>query len=209
MNTVIAVSGPPGSGKSTLVVALADALGNAASIHMDNYEQMTRKPIEEVMRWMDEGAPFEDVPMPGLEEHLARLKAGDSVVDPATGMTLRPARYIVFETQFGRAHRGTGRHIDLLVWLDTPADVALARVLKGHTTAAGREAGAADCAGRMAWLDGYLENYLKLVARLVSLQRDKVRPAAEIVVDGMRDPAVLASHLIREIPRYSSRPFHP
>ncbi len=201
MNTVIAVSGPPGSGKTTLALALAGALGDATSIHMDNYEQMTRKPIDEVARWMDAGAPFEGVPIPGLEEHLARLRAGHAVVDPATGMTVRPARYIVFETQFGRAHPGTGRHIDLLVWLDTPADVALARTLRAHTSAACRDAGDADCAGRMAWLDGYLESYLKLVARLVTLQRDRVRPGADIVVDGTREPAILASELLRHVPR--------
>ena len=199
MNTVIAVSGPPGSGKTTLALALAGALGDAASIHMDNYEQMTRKPLDEVARWMEEGASFEGVPMPGLDEHLARLKAGHSVIDPATGVTVRPTRYIVFETQFGRAHPGTGRHIDLLVWLDTPADVALARTLRAHTSAACREAGEAGCAGRMAWLDGYLESYLKLVARLVTLQRDRVRPGADIVVDGTRDPGILASELLRHI----------
>jgi len=37
MNMVIAVSGPPGSGKTTLALALASALGDASSIHMDNY----------------------------------------------------------------------------------------------------------------------------------------------------------------------------
>lgn len=199
MNTVIAVSGPPGSGKTTLSLALAGALGDAASIHMDHYEQMTRKPLDEVERWMEEGAPFDGVPMPGLDEHLARLKAGHPVIDPATRVTVRPARYIVFETQFGRAHPGTGRHIDVLVWLDTPADVALARTLKAHTSAARREADEAGCAGRMAWLDGYLESYLRLVARLVTLQRDRVRPGADIVVDGARGPAVLASELLRHI----------
>lgn len=204
MNTVIAVSGAPGSGKTTLALALASALGDASSIHMDNYEQMTRKPIDEVARWMDAGAPFEGVPMPGLEEHLARLKAGHPVVDPATGATVRPAAYIVFETQFGRAHPGTGRHIDVLVWLDTPADVALARTLRAHTSAACREASGAACAGRMAWLDGYLEGYLRVVARLVTLQRDRVRPGADIVVDGSRDSAVLAGELLSQISRYRS-----
>lgn len=201
MPSVIAISGPPGSGKTTLALALADALADAAFIHMDNYEQMTRKPLDEVARWMEQGAPFEGVPMPGLDEHLALLKAGHPVIDPATRVTLRPARYIVFETQFGRAHPGTGRHIDLLVWLDTPADVALARTLRTHTSAACRAAGDADCAGRMIWLDGYLDGYLRLVARLVILQRDRVRPGADIVFDGTRDPAVLASELLRHMRR--------
>jgi len=162
---------------------------------------MTRKPIDEVARWMDAGAPFEGVPMPGLEEHLAQLKAGHPVVDPATGMTVHPARYIVFETQFGRAHPGTGRCIDVLVWLDTPADVALARTLRAHTSAACHSADEAACTDRMAWLDGYLESYLRLVARLVTLQRDRVRPGADIVVDGTRDPAVLAGELLCHMPR--------
>lgn len=207
MNIVIAVAGPPGSGKTTLALALVGALGDATSIHMDNYEQMTRKPVDEVVRWMDAGAAFDHVPMPGLEEHLARLKAGHAVIDPATGAAVRAARHIVFETQFGRAHPATGRHIDLLVWLDTPADVALARVLKAHTSAACREADALACAGRMAWLDAYLDNYLKLVARLVTLQRERVRPGADIVVDGAVDPGVLASRLLCRLAHYRS--LHP
>lgn len=205
MNTVIAVSGAPGSGKTTLALALASALGNASSIHMDNYEQMTRKPIEEVARWMDAGAPFEGVPMPGLEEHLAQLKAGHPVVDPATGATVRPAAYIVFETQFGRAHPGTGRLIDILAWLDTAADVALARTLRAHTFAACHAADGTACAERMAWLDGYLESYLRLVARLVTLQRDRVRPGADIVLDGSREPALLAGELLRHLSLSGSR----
>jgi len=41
-----------------------------------------------------------------------------------------PRKYVLFETQFGRAHRETERHLDLLLWVDTPLDVALARSIR-------------------------------------------------------------------------------
>jgi uridine kinase len=195
MSTVIAIAGAPGSGKTTLALELAGALPDAAALHMDNYEQMTRRPLDEVAAWLEAGAPFDAVPMQGLDHHLAELKRGIAVTDPASGISVRPARHIVFETQFGRAHRATGRHIDLLVWLDTPPDVALARSLRLQTSP-----DAEDCHGRMAWIDGYLAGYVQLVSRLVALQRERVRPAADVVLDGLREPRMLVRELLDRLP---------
>jgi len=172
---VVAVAGPTGSGKTSLVQALAAALGDACVLHMDDYERMTREPIGDVQRWAERGADFDELQVPLLGEHLARLKAGE----PVRGIV--PRKYIVFETQFGRAHAATGALIDSLIWIDVPLDVALARKLKAFAAEALRDERPRD---RLAWLDAYLGNYLALVRRLLLLQAERVRPQADLVLDG-------------------------
>jgi len=181
---VVAVAGPSGGGKTSVVRALVAQLGDAAAIHMDSYERMTREPIANVMEWADRGADFDELPVPLLADHLDRLKRGESVVEPAGHGTIAARKYIVFETQFGRAHRATGRHIDLLIWIDTPLEIALARRLKVFCAEALRDERADAGRERLEWLDDYLASYLALVRRLMLLQVARVRPQAEIIVDG-------------------------
>jgi len=184
MNHVVAVAGPPGGGKTSLVQGLVARLGDACAIHMDSYERMTREPIDSVARWAERRADFDELAIPLLDEHLRRLKSGEPVVEPAGGTTIEPRKYIVLETQFGRAHRATGELIDLLIWIDTPLDIALARRLKALCAEAlseGRENAARE---RLDWMEGFLAAYLALVRRLLLIQSARVRPQAEIVVDG-------------------------
>lgn len=184
MRYVVAVAGPSGGGKTSVVRALVAQLGDATAIHMDSYERMTREPIDEVLAWVDRGADFDELPVPLLDEHLGRLKRGEPVVEPSGGAVIAPRKYIVFETQFGRAHSATGALIDLLIWIDTPLEIALARKLKNLTAEAVREAQLARVRERMVWLDGYLAHYLALVGRLMVMQQARVRPQADLVLDG-------------------------
>lgn len=183
MPLVIAVAGPPGAGKSTLAAALALELGEASLLAMDRYQQMTEAPIEEVARWAERGADYDELPVPWLAEHLAALRRGETIVDPASGAPIAPGRYIVFETHFGRAHRATGPLIDLLLWLDTPPDVALARNLRAFIGPMLQPAARAEAlADGLGWIDDYLANYLCVVQRLVRLQAERVRPGADLFV---------------------------
>ncbi len=172
---VVAIAGPTGSGKTALAQSLVAQLGDACALHMDDYERMTREPIGDVQRWAERGADFDELQVPLLGEHLARLKAGE----PVGGIV--PRKYIVFETQFGRAHAATGALIDSLIWIDVPLEVALARKLKAFAAEALRDERPRD---RLAWLDAYLGNYLALVRRLLVLQAERVRPQADLVLDG-------------------------
>lgn len=179
MSFVVAVSGPTGGGKTALVQGLVAQLGDACAIHMDHYERMTREPVEAVARWAERGADFDELPVPGLAEHLRRTKEEAA------------SRYIVFETQFGRAHRETAPLIDLLLWIDVPLEVALARKVKGLCAEALRDGREQAARERLAWLEGYLGGYLGLVRRLLLVQAERVRPLADLVLDGGADPEAI------------------
>ena len=112
------------------------------------------------------------------------------MADPLTGNTLTPGRYLVLETQFGRRHAATGRHIDFLVWIDTPLDLALARKLR--QLAAGIDE---RDAAFVPWLRGYLESYLDLVSESLQVQRDSVRAQADLIVDGTQRPAAVLAQV--------------
>lgn len=184
MHRVVGVAGAPGSGKSTLVAGLARSLPGAAALHMDDYENMTRLPIEAVASWYRDGADIDTFAFPGLEAELRRLKDAGGIV--------------LFETQFGRAHRATGRHIDLLVWVDTPLDVALARSVRAILA---REVREADAAARLRWLQGYVENYLGTVRELLEMQKARVAADADLVIDGRTPAAEMVGAAGREILR--------
>lgn len=195
MATVIGIAGAPGAGKSTAVQALARRLGDVAVLPMDHYQRMTALPIEDVVRWMTRGADHDELPVPLLAEHLALLRQGQPVVDPSTRRKIEPARFILFETHFGRMHKATGNCIDLLVWIDTPPDLALARNLRGFLAPLRKPVPAAQLAAEIGWIDTYLANYQAVVSDLVRLQADRVRPGADIVVDGRATPEAIAERI--------------
>jgi len=184
MIPVIAVSGYPGSGKTSLVRGLAGALPGAAAIFMDSYERMTQRPIEDVAHWLQGGADIDAFDFPGLGDDLTALRQGVAIDDRQGNGRVAAQKYVVFETQFGRAHAETGRHIDLQVWIDLPFDIALARNLKAFVAGFARESDPERLAGQMRWLDGYLGNYLGTVRSLLEMQLERVGRKADVILDG-------------------------
>jgi len=127
---VIAVAAPPGGGKTALVRALAARLGDATAIHFDAYEMATERPVAEIVQDLRAGVAFDDFANPQLAIDLAALKNGEAITPPDEGR-IEPAKYILFEMPMGRAHGPTAGLIDLLLWIDIPFDIALARKLRG------------------------------------------------------------------------------
>ena len=192
MSYVVAISAPVGGGKSSLVRGLVAHFDDATAIHFDNYETLTDRPLDEIKRWMVNGADIDEFDVAGLPEDLARLKSGSAVVDPA-GMRIEAAPYIFFETPFARQHAATGRLIDLSIWIDTPLDVALARNLREFS----RRPEMGDSLA--SWLEPYLDSYLDVVRDLLLMQERWVGAAADLVLDGLASLDANIAEAAREV----------
>jgi uridine kinase len=195
---VVAVAGPVGAGKTSLVRGLAARLPEACAVYFDHYQTVTERPIGDIVRWVRDGMDPNAFSIPGLPDALRTLLRGEPVVDPKTRETIAARRVVLFDTPFGTLHDETAQFIDLLVWIETPLDVALARKVRELAgVALGRPPEAAR--GFLGWLHGYLGNYLDVVAQLMRLQKEKLGGEADVVVDGLADPAAVVEQAAREI----------
>ena len=123
---VIGVSAVGGGGKTTVTRHLAEVLGDAVALHFDDYDDSNVHP-EDLQRWFVDGADYDAYETPVFTRQLQTLKAGRSICHPVGGATVGPASYVVADAPLGRAHSDSGRLIDLMVFIDTPLDVAMAR----------------------------------------------------------------------------------
>ena len=195
MSCVVGIAGAAGAGKSTLVREMLRILPDASAIHVDDYQRITLEPVDRLSHWLENGADFDALDIPVLGDHLARLKRGESVTEPVRLHRIEARKYILFETHFGRAHRDTGAHIDLLVWLDTPLDVALARNIRGLLAPLLPGGGVVPTAERIAALSRYLEKYIAAVRPLLEAQISRVGADADVRLDGALDASENAMHL--------------
>ncbi len=124
---VIGISGISGAGKSTLIKKLAGTL-KATFIMWDDYDVISQGP-EDYVKWYEAGKNYDDWIYDDLANTLKKLREGCKVICPATKQELYPTNYIFFDAPLGYCHKATGKHIDYLIYLDTPLDIALARRL--------------------------------------------------------------------------------
>jgi uridine kinase len=105
---------------------------------------------------------------------------------------------VILDFLLARAHPATAQHIDMLIWIDTPLDIALVRTLREQV---GLARNAPPAAGFIDWLAGYLDSYARVMHRGYQLQRASVRPRADFILDGMLPPDRLAELAAGEILR--------
>jgi uridine kinase len=189
--TIIAFAGPPGAGKSALIQALARRMPQAATLFMDHFDIPARMDLADLARWRGAGADFGALEVVGLAEALSALKGGGAATEPLSGRRVGPASLVLFEAPLGRAHDPSARHIDRLVWIDTPLDVALARNIQAwHAEPEPPPA---------AWLQDYMGNYLAVTRDVLLAQRAVVMPGADLVLDGVASPDDLADQVVEAL----------
>lgn len=199
MRYVIAVAAPIGGGKTTLVEAIANKLKDATTIHYDHYEKATGEPAHNLIQWMKNGANFNDFIVPKLPHDLDKLKRGEPVIDPFTNMEITSRKYIVFEMPLGKEYKDTAGYIDLLIWIEIPLDIALARKVKEFTDIflkKHKQERHGDC---IIWLNNYIDNYLKVIRDVLQIQKKKVSVNADIIIDGQSDFETMVQHATEEI----------
>jgi uridine kinase len=123
---VVGVTAVSGGGKTATTGRLAEVLGDAVAIHFDDYDETNVYP-HDIRRWFADGADYAVYETPLFDRHLRDLKAGRSICHPFGGTIVGPARYVVADAPLGRAQSDSGELIDLLVFVDTPLDIAMAR----------------------------------------------------------------------------------
>jgi uridine kinase len=136
-------------------------MGLAASIPDSVVIQFDRYPVqmpEDLASWRGDGADFNLWSAPGLAEDLARARDGDELV--------------VFEAPLGRRHALTGAHIDFLVFIEIPLEIAVARLVRR------------ELAGESDRLVEYIDAYEAVARDVYREQSRQVAPDADLVVDG-------------------------
>lgn len=174
---IVAVAGPVGGGKSTLVEGLAGAFDDSCSLHFDHYEALTETPVD----CLTEEAVFERYRLPRLVADLQQLRRGEAVTPPGSDGVVGPAGYIFVELPLGRRLQEAAPLIDLLLWIDLPLDVALARKVRAFCRQIGDNK---EASAFVQWLSGYLDSYLTATRRLLVAQRQRVAADADATLDG-------------------------
>ncbi len=177
---VIGIAGGSRSGKTTLMRALIDKFGdNIAVISHDNYYKAhDDMPMEDRARLnYDEPAAF-DTDM--LIEHLRLLKQGRTIHCPVYDFSvhnrtketteIRPRKVIIVEGILIFENRELCKEMDIKIFVDTDADVRLARRIHRDVRKRGRS------------LDSVLDQYLTTVKPMHEQYVEPSKKNADLVV---------------------------
>ena len=191
---ITGISSLSGGGKTAVAMRVSELLPDTVTIFFDDYDFDTVHPAS-FRRWLKEGANYNDWKCPKLKDDLTRLKAGQEIVSPVDGLTINPRKYVIFDSPFGYAHTETGGLIDLMVFIDTPLDVAMARRLLRDFSPASVDNSSTNIGRLTAELIAYLD-----YGRQAYLEMDKqIKPICDLLLDGCSAVDDLAKVVVRAI----------
>ncbi|WP_299973830.1 uridine kinase [uncultured Pseudoteredinibacter sp.] len=205
-STIILISGPSGSGKSSLSEALAASLSESQGpdcvniIHEDNYyRNQNDKPFaERCEQNYDHPSAFEHEL---LLQQLQQLQAGHSVDMPVYDFsqhtrsdqvkTLKPCPIIIVEGILLLSQDKLRNFSDLNIYVDTPMDICLIRRLERDIQQRGRD------------MESVLSQYQATVRPMAEAYILPSRQQADVVLSGTAEPgrslALLRDHLSHNV----------
>lgn len=179
---VIIISGISGSGKTTVINALKERILNSAVISFDDYPGDLLG--YDYCEWSESGANCNDWHLEPIISDVLQLKN-------------QSFDYIMIDYLFGKAYQAMKPYVDFAVWIDTPLDISLARRLIRdflRRSPTRRPIGnAAD--ETLSYLEFYLNRHRATYLRHI----ETIRLSADLVVDGMKSPEVIADEILTHI----------
>ncbi len=191
---IIGISAVTGGGKTAVTQRLAEVLEDAVALQFDDYDDTNVHP-DDLQRWFAAGADYNAYQTPVFTGHLQALKAGRTIPYPVGGTALGPASYVVADAPLGRAHTDSGRLIDLMAFIDTPLDVALAKGTLREINVQGDRSTADVLQEVKDELSGYPVSARPLYQEFQARMRD----SSDLYVDGTLSIDTIVEKIRREI----------
>lgn len=182
-SVVIGICGYSGGGKSAVANLLAEVLKDALVISYDDYhESNVEPPVED---W-GKITTFNDFKTPLINEHIELLLNGKSINYPLSNKEIIPKKIIILDNALGKRHVDHGQFLDIVIFIDTPLDVAMARRLLRDFTQEKLNYSDAFQNELSSYLNGGREAYLNM---------NKLKTGADLIVDGMKDLGAIVQEI--------------
>ncbi|MBV7336720.1 zeta toxin family protein [Chloroflexi bacterium TSY] len=192
---VIVIGGTSGAGKTTLTERVAEVLGNAVSLHFDDYKSVAEYPTDPV-RWLEEGKDLDAWKIPQLREDLIALRSGRAISLPDGKGEVQPATYVVYEEPSGRARTGMRELIEYVVLVDVPLEIALSRKLVQDLEQCLTGMPSEKLAWAIEKVANYYSNYA-LAREYYLTCIEQVRADSNLIVDGTKPTDELAREIAK------------
>jgi uridine kinase len=189
---VLAICGPSGAGKSSLIQALVRRRPGATWLALDEYESVSIYP--DTAEWLSGGADPNHFISPQFVADLRSLMSGRAIELPGDQGSRQPAGLILVEEPFGRGRSAVAPLLDAAVYMDVPAEVALARKLVRRSAFFPWQQ---DPARHLANLRGFLTWYLQAGRAFGEAIERQVRPNCDLAINGLLPTDELAEIVLQ------------
>lgn|GEM_PF-2027576 len=202
---VVCICGTLAAGKTTLIRSLSESLAGSAVLVFDEYEQFGQWP-QDFGQWIAEGCDPGEVANPQLRADLQSLQSGRAVCHPLSNQRIDPSPITLLEDPFGRTRPDNAALIDLVLFLDLPWDLSVARMAQralgldrpepqGSLEDASRDDLVARIDSARQWLDDYISR-----REMYTTLSGTVRATADVILDATQPAATVLMKALEAIP---------
>lgn len=169
---VIAIAAVSGGGKTAITTHLKTKLQNAKTLYFDDYDF---EGPDDIIEWIDHGGNPDEWNLSPLIKDLKTLLS-------------EPLDYIVLDYPFAYNHSKLSKFIDIVFFIDTPLDIAMARRVTRDFKNSSVENIVKD-----------MNNYISRGRRGYLHMLRTIKPNSDIVVDGTLPISKIVSIIIQTL----------